>query len=190
MGECQSVAQALQHDGEGDATGAEVVPHLQERAMPNPHPPQATQAPQVSVPASLAHNRPHTAQIERVRTRLLGACRSVAQALEHEGKGDATGTEVVAHPQKRTMPKPHPRHVSAPSERASIACAQQALHGRIPFPFRLPIEAALSLQYLCQCPRCGLCCIFHLLRRPLYALCAVPVHRAGTRAFSRSDLHM
>ena len=138
----------------------------------------------------LAHNRPYTAQIGRVRRWLLGACRSVAQALEHEGKGDATGTEVVAHPQKRTMPKPHPRHVSAPSERASIACAQQALHGRIPFPFRLPIEAALSLQYLCQCPRCGLCCIFHLLRRPLYALCAVPVHRAGTRAFSRSDLHM
>ena len=38
----------------------------------------------------------------------LRACRSVAEALDHEGKGDATGTQVVAHPQERAMPKPHP----------------------------------------------------------------------------------
>ena len=52
---------------------------------------------------------------------------------EWEGKGDATGMEVVAHPQERAMPKPHPTpsasHVGAPSERVPIACLQQASHG-------------------------------------------------------------
>ena len=38
----------------------------------------------------------------------MKACQSVAQALEHEGKGDATGTEMVAHPQERAMPEPQP----------------------------------------------------------------------------------
>ena len=99
--------------------------------MAKPHPPQATKAPRVSVPPSLAHNRPHTPQIGRARRWLLRAYRSVAQALEHEGKDDATGTEVVAHPQERAMPKPHPfpSHVGAPSERAPTAYSQQASHG-------------------------------------------------------------
>ena len=46
---------------------------------------------------------------------LLRECRSVAQALEHEGKGGATGTEVVAHPQERVMPKPPPLPSHAPT---------------------------------------------------------------------------
>ena len=42
--------------------------------------------------------RPPTVLIGRAWRCPLRACRSVAQALEHEGKGDATGTEGVGDP--------------------------------------------------------------------------------------------
>ena len=43
---------------------------------------------------------------------LLKACRSVVQVLDHEGKGDATGTEVVAQPREPAMPKPQPQQAT------------------------------------------------------------------------------
>ena len=36
----------------------------------------------------------------------MRACRSVAQTLDHEGKGDATGMEGVGDPPERAMPEP------------------------------------------------------------------------------------
>ena len=55
-----------------------------------------TSALRASVPPSLAPTRPPVA-----------ACRSVAQALEDEGKGSGTGTDDVGN-----MPKPHHRQAS------------------------------------------------------------------------------
>ena len=40
------------------------------------------------------------------------ACRSVAQALEHEGIRDATGTEVSVSAQERAMPEPQPHQAT------------------------------------------------------------------------------
>ena len=57
---CESVAQALDHEGKSDATGTEVVTHLRERAMPKPQPQQATWVPRLSVPTSLAHKPQHS----------------------------------------------------------------------------------------------------------------------------------
>ena len=51
-------------------------------------------------------------KLGRARRRLLQACRSVAQALEHRGKGGATGTEAVAHPRERAMPKSQPQQAT------------------------------------------------------------------------------
>ena len=73
--------------------------------MPEPQPHQATCTGGVSVFPPLAH-----IGLARLTCRcLLKACRSVAQALEHEGIRDATGTEVVGHYQERAMPQPQPR---------------------------------------------------------------------------------
>ena len=82
----------------------EVVAKLQKRAMPHLQPCQATWALRLSMPRCL-----------------LKACRSVSQALEHEGKGDAASTEVVAHPRDRAIPQPQPQQ--APSEHAAIGCS-------------------------------------------------------------------
>ena len=73
-----------------------------------------------------------TASHGRVWRCLLRACRSVAQALEHEGKGDATGTEGVGNPQERAMPTPHRRQASwAPRVSvAVVALASRIAHVR------------------------------------------------------------
>ena len=42
----------------------------------------------------------------------MKACRSVAQALEHEGTRDATDTEVVGDHQKRATPEQQPRQAT------------------------------------------------------------------------------
>ena len=107
--------------------------------MPKPQPQQDTWVPRVTIQPPLAHNRPHTAQIGRARRWLLKACGSVAQALDHEGNGDATSTQVVAHPQDRAMPKPQPQQdkwapqVTIPPSlahtRPNRACAEMALEG-------------------------------------------------------------
>ena len=62
--------------------------------MPKPHRRQASWPPRVSVPPSVALPPPPTAQCRC----LLRACRRVAQALEHEGKGGTTGKQVIADP--------------------------------------------------------------------------------------------
>ena len=105
--------------------------------MPTPHRHQATSTPRASIPTSIALTRPSTAAWRC----LLRACRSVAQALDHEGKGDATGTQVIGHPQERAMPKPHRRQaawtprVSAPpsvalaSHGSNRACVEMPLEG-------------------------------------------------------------
>ena len=81
-------------------------------AMSKLHRHQATTAAGVSIPPSVALTRPPTAQIGRAWRCLLRAWRSVAQALEHEGKGDATGKQGVGHPQERAMPQPHRRQAT------------------------------------------------------------------------------
>ena len=43
------------------------------------------------------------------RRALWKACRSVAQALDHEGTSDAPGTGDVGHSQEHAMPRPHRR---------------------------------------------------------------------------------
>ena len=75
--------------------------------MPKLHHCQATWASRVSIPTSIALTRPPTAQIGRAWRCLLRACRSVAQALEHDGNDGATGKEGMGHLQERAMPKPH-----------------------------------------------------------------------------------
>ena len=57
--------------------------------MPKPHPHHATLTFRASVLPSLAH---HGLTRPCVEMGLLKACSSVAQALEHEGNGCATGT--------------------------------------------------------------------------------------------------
>ena len=52
---CRSDAQALEHEGNRDATGAEVSLGVQERAMPEPQPQQAKRAVGASVFPPLAH---------------------------------------------------------------------------------------------------------------------------------------
>ena len=80
---CRSVAQALEHEGKGDTTGAEVVAHSQERAMPMPQPQHATWVPRVSIPPSVALPQPPTAQIGR-------ACRRAGVLLRRSStKGKA-----------------------------------------------------------------------------------------------------
>ena len=69
--------------------------------MPKPHRRQATWAPRVSIPTSLALTPPPMAPIGRAWKCLWKACRSVAQALEHEGNGDAVGTGDVGRPQEQ-----------------------------------------------------------------------------------------
>ena len=63
----------------------------------------------VSMPCS---PRPHTAQIGRAWRWLLKACRSVAQALEHEEKRDAAGTQRRSGRWERALPKPQPHQVT------------------------------------------------------------------------------
>ena len=45
-------------------------------------------------------------------TPLWNACRSVAQAREHEGNRDVTGTEVSEGAQERAMPAPQPHQAT------------------------------------------------------------------------------
>ena len=76
--------------------------------MPEPQPHQATCTGGVSVFPPLAH-----IGLARLTCRcLLKACRSVAQALEHEGIRDATGTEVSVSAQERAMPEPQPHQAT------------------------------------------------------------------------------
>ena len=105
---CRCVAQALAHEGNGDATGKEGVGHPQERDMPKPHRHQATWTPRASIPTSIALTRPS----RRAWGCLLRACRCVAQALEHTGTGGTTGEEGVVDAQERAMPKPHLRQAT------------------------------------------------------------------------------
>ena len=57
---CRSVAQALEREGEGSATGAWYMQDAQERAMPKPQPHQATGAAGATVAPSPAHHgAPH-----------------------------------------------------------------------------------------------------------------------------------
>ena len=63
--------------------------------MPKPPHRQAPWPPGVSVPPSVALPRPPTAQIGRAWRCISRACRRVAQALEHEGEGNATGKQVI-----------------------------------------------------------------------------------------------
>ena len=51
----------------------------------------------------------HTAQIGHA---LEGLLECFVQALAHEGKGDATGTEVSGGAQERGMPEPQPHHAT------------------------------------------------------------------------------
>ena len=109
---CRSVAQALAHDVEGGTTGTEMAAHSWDRAMPKPQPQRATWAYQTSVRPSLALTQLRTAQIGRARRWLLKACWSVAQALAHDGEGDATGTEAAARSWERAMSKPQPQQAT------------------------------------------------------------------------------
>ena len=78
---CRRSAQALEHEGKGGATGKEGVGDPRERAMPKPHRRQATWAPRVSVPPSVAPTRPPTAQIGRAWRCLLKALTMHAQVI-------------------------------------------------------------------------------------------------------------
>ena len=117
--------------------------------MPKPRRRQATWAPRVSIPPSIALPQPPTAQIGRAWRCFSRACRSVAQALEHEGNGDAAGTEGVGNPQERAMPKPRRRqatNVGAPSEHPPIDCSPTASHGsNRPCAWRCLLEACRSV---------------------------------------------
>ena len=76
--------------------------------MPEPQPHQATGAVGVSVFPPLAH-----IGLAQLKWRCLWkACRSVAQALEHDGNRDATGTEVSGGAQERAMPEPQPHQAT------------------------------------------------------------------------------
>ena len=99
---CRSVAQALEDEGEGSSDGMKVMAHPQDRIMPTPQPQQAAWAPRVTIHPSFAFPRPKSGVF-------LKSCRSVAQALEDEDEGGATGTEVVTHPQDRIMPTLQPQ---------------------------------------------------------------------------------
>ena len=73
--------------------------------MSTPHRRQAAWTPRVSI--HLFHGLP------RLKSAVLfRACRSVAQALEHKGKDDSTGTEGLGKPQERAMPTPHRRQAT------------------------------------------------------------------------------
>ena len=69
---CRSVAQTLEHERKGDATGAGDVGDPQERAMPKPRRRQATSATCLSILP-----RPPTAQIGRAWRCLSGTCLSI-----------------------------------------------------------------------------------------------------------------
>ena len=73
---CRRVARALEHGGNGSATGTSDVGHRQERVMPKPHRRQATGTAGVSVSVSLAHNGLACVEMGRLK-----ACGRVAQAL-------------------------------------------------------------------------------------------------------------
>ena len=70
---CRSIAQTLEHEGKGAATGTWRAGDGQERAMPTPQPHQASWALRVSVSPSLAHQGSKSGVLEAVSEYCSGA---------------------------------------------------------------------------------------------------------------------